>query len=74
MADGTTGATEMDTLNNYIDLPSGYRLHWEDNTAGGRTYWSDEIGNGVLGWDPSAVSRATIEAALRQEEKLRKPR
>lgn len=52
---------------NYIELPSGYRLYWEDNTAGGRTYWSDEIGDGVIVWDTSAVSRDTIEAALRLE-------
>jgi hypothetical protein len=55
---------------NYIALPSGARLYWEDNGAGGRTYWSDEIGNGVIVWDTSAVSRATIEAALRQEDRL----
>jgi hypothetical protein len=55
---------------NYIDLPSGARLYWEGNGAGGRTYWSDEIGDGVIVWDTSAVSRATIEAALRQEDRL----
>jgi hypothetical protein len=55
------------TPTNYIDLPSGARLYWEDNGAGGRTYWSDEIGDGVIVWDTSAVSRATIEAALRIE-------
>jgi hypothetical protein len=57
----------------YIALPSGARLYWEDNGAGGRAYWSDEIGNGVIVWDTSAVSRATIEAALRLEAELRKP-
>lgn len=55
----------MSTPTNYIDLPSGARLYWEDNGAGGRTYWSDEIGSGVIVWDTSAVSRDTIEAALR---------
>jgi len=50
-----------------VRLPSGARLYWEGNTAGGRTYWSDEIGDGVIVWDTSAVSRATIEAALRLE-------
>lgn len=60
----------MSNPNNYIDLPNGYRLYWEDNTAGGRTYWSDEIGDGVIVWDTSAVCRDTIEAALRQEDRL----
>ena len=69
----------MDTMNNphpedpanYIELPNGHWLYWEDNTAGGRTYWSDEIGNGVMVWDTSAVRRDTIEAALRLEAEFR---
>jgi hypothetical protein len=60
----------IETPANYIELPNGHWLYWEDNGAGGRTYWSDEIGDGVIVWDTSAVSRATIEAALRQEDRL----
>jgi hypothetical protein len=62
-------APKPSALEEVARLPNGSTLYREPNEVGGHRYWSDEIGGGVCVWDTCLVDRATLLAALLEEER-----
>ena len=62
---------EEELKRGWVEMPSGFGLHWREEEYVGRVYYSDEVGGGIHVWTPAMVAAGTLAMAIAVEEGLR---